>query len=89
MVWVQHTHHKQPHQTMDVDRQAGPMINGVMMKTIMSTVTGMVELVVTITFLVGIHTAQIVNALSQDKVPSKSTVKNFVTNVYYFYLWKL
>ena len=41
------------------------MTNGVMMKTTMPTVTGMVELVVTITILVGIHTAKIVNALSQ------------------------
>ena len=47
---------------MDVDRQAGPMINGVMMKTITLNVIGTVELAVTITMLVGTPTAQIVNA---------------------------
>ena len=48
-----------------MDLPNGLMTNGVMMKTTMSTVTGMVELVVTITILVGIHTAKIVIALSQ------------------------
>jgi hypothetical protein len=52
-VVVQHTHQQQPHQTMDADRQAGPMINGVMMKTIMPNVIGTAELAVTITMLVG------------------------------------
>ena len=52
---------------MDVDLPNGLMTNGVMMKTIMSTATGMVELVVTIMRLVGIHTARNVNALSQGQ----------------------
>jgi hypothetical protein len=47
---------------MDVDRQAGPTINGVMMKTIMLNVIGTVELAVTITILVGTPIAHIVNA---------------------------
>jgi hypothetical protein len=62
-VVVQHTHHQQqPYQTVDVDRQTGLTINGVMMKTIMPNVIGMAELAVTITMLVGIPIAQIVNA---------------------------
>ena len=50
---------------MDVDLPNGLRTNGVMMKTTMLTVIGMVELVVTMTFLVGILIARIVNALSQ------------------------
>ena len=52
-VVVQHTHHQQPHQTMDVFIQTGPTINGVMMQTIMLNVIGTAELAVTITMLVG------------------------------------
>ena len=51
------------HHQPDVDLPNGPMINGVMMKTTMLIVTGMVVLVVTMTLVDGTLTAPYVNAL--------------------------
>ena len=59
---------------MPVDLRNGLRINGVMMKTTMLVVTGMVELAVTIIRRIGMHIAKIVNALSQVQIsrPKKS-----------------
>ena len=59
-VTEQHPHQLQqhPHQ-LDVDLHNGLKINGVMMKTIMPTATGMEALVVTILLEDGTHIAQV------------------------------
>merc|ERR1712168_611137 len=49
------------HQQMHVDLHNGQMINGAMMKTTMKDVTLMVELVASMTLVVGTHTVKIVN----------------------------
>merc|ERR1719486_503677 len=50
------------HQPLDVDLHNGPMINGVMMKTIMKNVILMVELVASMITVDGTPIAMIVNA---------------------------
>merc|ERR1712025_1496872 len=50
------------HQLLDVDLHNGPMINGVMMKTIMNNVILMVELVASMITVDGTPIAMIVNA---------------------------
>merc|ERR1719412_2068932 len=55
------------HQLLNVDLHNGPMINGVMMKTIMKVAIGMVGLVVTMTLVDGTHIAQLVSVL----IPAK------------------
>merc|ERR1711997_318861 len=69
-VTEQHPHQLQqhPHQ-LDVDLHNGLKINGVMMKTIMPTATGMEALVVTILLEDGTHTAQHVNVKIQMLEP--------------------
>merc|ERR1712083_1238266 len=49
------------HQQMHVDLHNGQMINGATMKTTMRDVTLMVELVASMTLVVGTHTVKIVN----------------------------
>merc|ERR1712223_1575418 len=49
------------HQLLDVDLHNGPMINGVMMKTIMNNVILMVELVASMTTVDGTPIAMIVS----------------------------